>query len=63
MTLAMPLVGFLAVVVFLLIRSGELRVWQVITLTVFGFYLARSPLGNPLAFTVQWLVTGFTHQH
>ncbi|WP_037601629.1 hypothetical protein [Streptacidiphilus rugosus] len=63
MTLAMPLVAFLAVVVFLLIRSGELRTWQAVLLTVFGFYLARTPLGNVLAYTVQWLVTGFTHNH
>ncbi|WP_042420748.1 hypothetical protein [Streptacidiphilus anmyonensis] len=63
MTLTIPLVSFLIVVIFLIVRSGELRIWQVLLVGLAGFYLARSPMGNFIAFTTQWLVYGFTHNH
>ncbi|MHA6761655.1 hypothetical protein [Streptacidiphilus sp. PAMC 29251] len=61
MTMALPLVAFFAVVVFLLVRSGELRVWQVVLVGLFGFYLDRTHLADPIAAAVTWTVRGLTH--
>ncbi|WP_370151921.1 hypothetical protein [Streptacidiphilus sp. EB129] len=59
--MTLPLVAFLAVVVFLLVRSGELRAWQVVLVALFGFYLARTHLADPIAAAVTWIVQGLTH--
>ena len=60
---ALPLVAFLGVVVFLLVRSGELRVWQVVVVGLLGFYLARTHLADPIAGAVAWIVSGLTHTY
>jgi hypothetical protein len=60
-TVALPLVAFLAIVVFLLIRSGDLPIWQVILVGLLGFYLARTHLADPIAAAVTWIVRGLTH--
>ncbi|TDU05847.1 hypothetical protein EDD99_4383 [Streptomyces sp. 846.5] len=61
MTVALPLVAFLAIVVFLLVRSGDLPIWQVILVGLLGFYLARTHLADPIAAAVTWIVRGLTH--
>ena len=63
MTLDLPLVAFLAVVVLLLMRSGELRTWHVVLVGLLGFYLARTHLADPIAVAVAWLVAGLTHTY
>lgn len=63
MTLALPLVAFLGVVVVLLVRSGELRAWQVVLTGLFGFYLAPTHLADPIAAAVTWFVAGLTHTY
>ncbi|SDT78356.1 hypothetical protein SAMN05216371_5702 [Streptomyces sp. TLI_053] len=61
MNVALPLTAFLAVVVALLIRSRELKIWHVILVGVFGFFLAQTHLADPIGDAVRWLVTGLTH--
>ncbi|MFC1436565.1 hypothetical protein ACEZDB_38630 [Streptacidiphilus sp. N1-3] len=63
MTMAMPLVMFLGVVVFLMVRSGELRAWQVVLVGLFGFYLAKTHMADPIVGAVAWLLTGLTHTY
>ncbi|MGA5634475.1 hypothetical protein [Streptomyces lydicamycinicus] len=46
------LVTFLAIVVVMLVRSGEVRAWQAICMSLMGFYLAMTPL----AYIVVWVV-------
>jgi hypothetical protein len=59
--LALPLVAFLGVIVFLLIRSGDLPIWQVVLVSLFGFYLDRTHAAAPVSAVVAWIVRGFTH--
>ncbi|TQF05417.1 hypothetical protein E6W39_28255 [Kitasatospora acidiphila] len=61
MTVGISLVALLGIVIYLLVRSGELRTWHVILTSVFGFYLARTHLGDPIGSVVVWVVTGLTH--
>ncbi|MGW2545027.1 hypothetical protein ACWC5I_30160 [Kitasatospora sp. NPDC001574] len=61
MNMALPLVAFLFIVVALLVRSGEQKVWQVILLTVFGFFLAKTNLADPIEAAVRWMVNGLLH--
>ncbi|MCL6300277.1 hypothetical protein [Streptomyces kronopolitis] len=46
------LVTFLAIVVVMLVRSGEVRSWQALCAGLMGFYLAMTPLG----YIVTWIV-------
>jgi hypothetical protein len=62
-TFAIPLVFFLGVIVFMLIRSGELPAWQVVLVALFGFYLARTHLADPIGSAVAWIVAGLTHTY
>ncbi|WP_280725496.1 hypothetical protein [Kitasatospora sp. MAA4] len=59
--MTVPLAAILAVVVFLMVRSRELRAWQAVVVGLFGFYLAQTHLADPIAATVTWLVNGLTH--
>jgi hypothetical protein len=58
-TLAMPLVLLLGIVVFLLVRSGELSGWQVVLVALFGFYLDRTHLADPIGHFVSYMI----HRH
>jgi len=60
-SLAALVVMFLFVIVAMLLRSRELALWQVVVVGLFGFYLARTDLGPPIASAVVWIVTGLTH--
>ncbi|MFJ6217359.1 hypothetical protein ACIQGZ_29100 [Streptomyces sp. NPDC092296] len=60
-TATAPLVALLAILVFVLVRAGELRIWQVVLVGLFGFYLDRTHLADPIASAVTWLVAGLTH--
>ena len=59
MTLAMPLVLLLGIVIFLLLRSGELTSWQVVLVALFGFYLDRTHLADPIDHFVNYMI----HRH
>lgn len=61
MNVPLPLVSFLAILVFLLVRSGALHIWQVVLVGLFGFYLDHTHLADPIASAITWLVTGLTH--
>ncbi|GAB2729808.1 hypothetical protein [Kitasatospora kifunensis] len=61
MTLGIPLVALLALIVYLLVRSGELRVWHVILTGLLGFYLDRTHLAEPIGAAVVWIAKGLTH--
>ena len=50
----MTLILFLAVVVFMLVRTGDLRVWQVAVVGLLGIELGRSHLADSITnFLVQ----------
>ncbi|MGC0311954.1 hypothetical protein [Kitasatospora acidiphila] len=61
MTVGIPLVALLGIIIYLLVRSGELRTWHVILTGVFGFYMARTHLADPIGAAVVWVVIGLTH--
>ncbi|MGW6917864.1 hypothetical protein ACWGB8_29175 [Kitasatospora sp. NPDC054939] len=52
---------FLAVVVYLLVRSGELRTWHVALVGLLGIYLDRVGWTDPVVYAVTWIIQGFTH--
>ncbi|MER7768230.1 hypothetical protein [Kitasatospora sp. NPDC096140] len=55
------LILFLAVVTYLLVRSGELKIWHVVLIGVLGIYLDRIGWADPVVSAVTWIVQGFTH--
>ncbi len=55
MTLAVPFVVLLGFVIFLILRSGELSWWQVVLVALFGFYLDRTSLADPIGHFVSSL--------
>ena len=59
--MTMPLVLFLSVIVFLLVRSRELRVWQLVLVGLWGFYMARTHWADPIVGAVTWFVAGLFH--
>lgn len=61
MNVGIPLVALLALVVYLLVRSGELRTWHVVVVGLLGFYLSKTHLADPIAAAVSWVVKGLTH--
>ncbi|MFD4394310.1 hypothetical protein [Kitasatospora sp. NPDC058478] len=61
MDMTAVLIAFLAVVTFLLVRSGELRTWHVLLVGVLGIYLDRIGWADPVVYAVTWLVQGLTH--
>lgn len=58
---ALILAAVLALVTYLLIRSGELRIWHVLLVGVLGIYLDRVGWADPVVYAVTWLVQGLTH--
>ncbi|MFF8773802.1 hypothetical protein [Kitasatospora sp. NPDC015120] len=61
MNFTIPLTAFLFVIVVMMVRSRELRIWQAVLVAVFGFFLARTNLADPVEAAVRWFVTGLTH--
>ncbi|KJK57707.1 hypothetical protein [Saccharothrix sp. ST-888] len=61
MSLAVILIAFMAVVVFLLIRSGELRTWHVTLVGLLGIFLDRVHVTDPIVYAVTWIAQGLTH--
>ncbi|CAM5367460.1 hypothetical protein AB0F92_15860 [Kitasatospora aureofaciens] len=55
------LIGFLALATFLLVRAGELKVWQVLLIGVLAIYLDRIGWTDPIVYIVTWAVQGLTH--
>jgi hypothetical protein len=51
----------LAVVTYLLVRSGELRTWHVVLVGLLGIYLDRIHWTDPIISAVTWLAQGLTH--
>ncbi|MFJ8738009.1 hypothetical protein ACIRL2_01425 [Embleya sp. NPDC127516] len=51
-----PLVFVLGLITFMLVRAGELRVWQVCVTGLFGFYIAQSALAPAISGLVASLV-------
>ncbi|RKT17993.1 hypothetical protein BX285_2402 [Streptomyces sp. 1114.5] len=58
---ALTLIAFLALATFLLVRSGELRFWQVLLVGVLAIYLDRIGWTDPIVYAVTWIVQGLTH--
>ncbi|MFF9640529.1 hypothetical protein [Kitasatospora aureofaciens] len=58
---AIVLAAVLALVTYLLIRSGELKIWHVLLVGVLGIYLDRIGWADPVVYAVTWLVQGLTH--
>ncbi|MGY4974854.1 hypothetical protein ACWGCC_37620 [Streptomyces nigrescens] len=52
-------VTFLAIVVVMLVRSGEVRAWQAICMSLMGFYLAMTPLAHIVVWVVNLVVKAF----
>ncbi|WP_329565349.1 hypothetical protein [Kitasatospora sp. NBC_01266] len=63
MSATIPLVALLGLLVFVLLRSNALRLWQVILVGLFGMYLDQTALGEPITITVTSLIVGLTHGH
>ncbi|GAA2131016.1 hypothetical protein GCM10009760_04240 [Kitasatospora kazusensis] len=63
MSLAALLIFILALVTYLLVRSGELRTWQVALVGLLGIYLDRVHYTDPIIYAVTWLAEGLTHTH
>lgn len=61
MSFAAVMVTGLVIVVVLLVRSRELRIWHVVLVGLLGYYLARTSLAAPINSAVMWLLTGLTH--
>ncbi|MFF2080942.1 hypothetical protein ACFVXG_40015 [Kitasatospora sp. NPDC058162] len=58
---ALILAAVLALVTYLLVRSGELKLWHVLLVGVLGIYLDRIGWADPVVYAVTWLVQGLTH--
>ncbi|MER6303522.1 hypothetical protein ABT247_28740 [Kitasatospora sp. NPDC001539] len=58
---ALILTAVMALVTFLLVRSGELKLWHVLLVGILGIYLDRIGWADPVAYAVTWLVQGLTH--
>ncbi|MEU0937219.1 hypothetical protein [Embleya sp. NPDC005971] len=56
-----PLIIVFALVVFMLVRAGELRVWQVVVVSLFGFYLAQTTLAPSISALVASLAAVVFH--
>ncbi|MGA5270173.1 hypothetical protein [Streptomyces lydicamycinicus] len=52
-------VTFLAIVVVMLVRSGEVRAWQAICMSLMGFYLALTPLAHIVVWVVNLIAKAF----
>ncbi|MFE4392518.1 MULTISPECIES: hypothetical protein [Streptomycetaceae] len=61
MAAALILTAVLALVTYLLVRSGELKIWHVVLVGVLGIYLDRIGWADPVVYAVTWLVQGLTH--
>ncbi|MFD9125861.1 hypothetical protein [Kitasatospora sp. NPDC059571] len=61
MTLAALVIVLLAIVTYLLVRSGELRTWHVVLVGLLGIYLDRIHWTDPIIAAVTWLAQGLTH--
>lgn len=59
----MTLILFLAVVVFLLVRSGELRIWHVVVVGLLGLELDRSHLAESIITAVVQVFQVLTNAH
>ena len=59
----MTLILFLAVVVFLFLRSGDLRVWQVALVGLLGVELGRSHLADSIASIAVQVFLILTNSH
>ncbi|MFJ9771979.1 hypothetical protein ACIRVF_12140 [Kitasatospora sp. NPDC101157] len=61
MATAVILSAVLALVTYLLLRSGELKLWHVLLVGVLGIFLDRIGWADPVVYAVMWLVQGLTH--
>ncbi|WP_030397419.1 hypothetical protein OG196_15450 [Kitasatospora purpeofusca] len=61
MDMTAVLIAFLIVVTYLLVRSGELRLWHVLLVGVLGIHLDRVGWADPVVRAVTWIVQGLTH--
>ncbi|WP_030233770.1 hypothetical protein [Streptomyces sp. NRRL S-350] len=61
MDMTAVLVAFLAVVTYLLVRSGELRTWHIVLVGLLGIYLDRIGWTDPVVHAGTWILQGFTH--
>ncbi|MYW03056.1 hypothetical protein [Streptomyces sp. SID3343] len=59
--LQFPMVVIFGLIVFMLVRAGELRVWQVCVVGLFGFYLAQSSLAPSITALVGSLLGALFH--
>lgn len=56
-----PFAMLFGLVVVMLVRSGELRLWVAVVSGLFGFYLANSGAAPLINSVTTWIVTGLTH--
>ncbi|MER7772103.1 hypothetical protein [Kitasatospora sp. NPDC096140] len=61
MDMTAVLIAFLAVVTYLLVRSGELRTWHIVLVGLLGIYLDRIGWTDPVVHAVTWILQGLTH--
>lgn len=58
-----PFAFIFGLIVILLVRSGELKLWIAVVAGLFGFYLARSGVAPVISTWTEWLLTGLTHTY
>ncbi|UGQ09360.1 hypothetical protein LO772_20730 [Yinghuangia sp. ASG 101] len=58
-----PFTLLFGLVVVLLVRSGELKLWIATVSGLFGFYLASSGAAPLIRNLSVWLLTGLTHTY
>ncbi|MEU9045839.1 MULTISPECIES: hypothetical protein [unclassified Kitasatospora] len=61
MDMTAVLIAFLAVVTYLLVRSGELRTWHIVLVGLLGIHLDRIGWTDPVVHAVTWILQGLTH--
>jgi len=58
---AVVVLTFGGLVALMLLRTGEVKIWQALIIGLVGFYLRWTPFGTAIVTAVQWLLTGLTH--
>ncbi|MEU3598986.1 hypothetical protein ABZ714_09690 [Streptomyces sp. NPDC006798] len=57
---AIPFALIFGIVTVLLVRSRDVKVWQAVSIGLFGIYLGQTPVVFTVDSVVTWAVSGFT---
>ncbi|MGV9315593.1 hypothetical protein ACWDR0_25920 [Streptomyces sp. NPDC003691] len=57
---AIPFALIFGIVTVLLVRSRDVKVWEAITIALFGIYLGQTPVIFTVDSLVTWVASAFT---